>query len=132
MRGFELQCVPDEGTGMGVRMMGGALFGIILGQFFKCYVIIVICGLAVVMEMFNPARIEHSFLGWFLQIYAEIISIQVGYVIGLFGRRFTGGRHNCALAAIAMSDLVPFLITWLRQLDFGSRTNTEHYDLQGH
>ena len=71
---------------MGILVIGGVLFGIILGLFFKCFVLFPACGLAIVLVLISPAHMEHSLLGWFLQIYIVTIGLQIGYVVGLFAR----------------------------------------------
>ena len=67
---------------MGILVVVGILFGMILGQFFKCFVLIPASGLAIILVLANPAHIEHSLLGWFLQIVVLITSLQIGYVVG--------------------------------------------------
>ena len=67
---------------MGILVVVGILFGMILGQFFKCFVPIPASGLAIILVLANPAHIEHSLLGWFLQIVVLITSLQIGYVVG--------------------------------------------------
>ena len=52
---------------MGILVVGGVLFGIILGQFFKSFVLIPAGGLAIVLVLINPAHMENSLLGWFIQ-----------------------------------------------------------------
>ena len=65
---------------MGILVV--VLFGMGLGQFFKCFVLIPASGLAIILVLANPAHIEHSLLGWFLQIVVLITSLQIGYVAG--------------------------------------------------
>jgi hypothetical protein len=69
---------------MGILIVGAALFGMILGQFFKCYVLIPACGLAIVLALVFLARTEPGLLRWFLQIYVVTTSLQIGYAVGLF------------------------------------------------
>ena len=64
---------------MGILVVVGILFGMSLGQFFKCFVLIPAGGLAIILVLANPAHIEHSLLGWFLQIVVLITSLQIGY-----------------------------------------------------
>ena len=77
---------------MGILIVGAALFGMILGQFFKCYVLIPACGLAIVLALVFPAHTEPSLLRWFLQIYMVTTSLQIGYMAGLFARDFMACR----------------------------------------
>jgi hypothetical protein len=69
---------------MGILVVGGALFGMILGQFFKWFILLPACGLAVA----NPAHMESGFLGWFVQTVLLSTSLQIGYVVGLVARNF--------------------------------------------
>ncbi len=67
---------------MGILVIVGVLFGIILGQFFKCFVLFPAYGLAIVLVLASPAHLDNSLLGLLLQIVALITSLQIGYVIG--------------------------------------------------
>ena len=59
---------------MGILVV--VLFGMGLGQFFKCFVLIPASGLAIILVLANPAHIEHSLL------VVLITSLQIGYVVG--------------------------------------------------
>ena len=71
---------------MGILVIVGILFGMILGQFFKCFVLFPAYGLAIVLVLASPAHmdksLDSSLLGSLLQIVALITSLQIGYVIG--------------------------------------------------
>jgi hypothetical protein len=71
---------------MGILVVAGVLFGMILGQFFKCFVLFPACGLAIVLVLASPAHMEHSLLGSFVQTVVLITSLQIGYVVGLVAR----------------------------------------------
>ena len=73
---------------MGILVVGGVLFGIILGHFFKWFVLIPACGLAIVLVLINPAHMESSLLGWFVQFVVLTTSLQIGYVVGLVASTF--------------------------------------------
>ena len=73
---------------MGILVVGGVLFGMILGQFFKWFVLIPACGLAIVLVLINPAHMENGVLGWFVQFVVLITSLQIGYVVGLVASNF--------------------------------------------
>jgi hypothetical protein len=73
---------------MAILVVGGVVFGIILGHFFKWFVLIPACGLAIVLVLINPAHMENSLLGWFVQFLVLITSLQIGYVIGLVASNF--------------------------------------------
>jgi hypothetical protein len=68
---------------MGILAIVGVLFGIILGHFFKCFVLIPASGLAALLVLTNPGQMEGSLLGSIAQIVALITSLQIGYVVGL-------------------------------------------------
>ncbi|MGA7656336.1 MAG: hypothetical protein WCA96_06090 [Methylocella sp.] len=73
---------------MGILVVGGILFGMILGRFFKWFVLIPACGLAAVFVLINPAHMENSLLSWFFQFVALTASLQIGYVVGLVAPNF--------------------------------------------
>lgn len=68
---------------MGVLAIVGVLFGIVLGQFFKCYVLIPACGLTIVLVLAGPAHMNSNLLDLFLHFVVLTTSIQIGYVVGL-------------------------------------------------
>jgi hypothetical protein len=76
--------------GMGILAIVGFLFGMILGQFFKCYVLFPACGLAIVLVLASPLNMDNSLLGSFLQFVVLTVSLQIGYVAGLV----TGNFHR--------------------------------------
>jgi hypothetical protein len=67
---------------MGTFVVGGVLFGIILGQIFKWYVLVFAYVLAIILVLVCAAQMERSFLDWALQIVAVTVSIQIGYLVG--------------------------------------------------
>ena len=73
---------------MGILVAVGLLFGMILGQFFKCYVLVPACGLAVVVVLTSPAHMDNSLLGSFLSFVVLNTSLQVGYVVGFVASDF--------------------------------------------
>jgi len=73
---------------MGILVVGCTLFGMILGRFFKWFVLIPACGLVAVLVLINPAHMEKSLLGWFFQFGVLTTSLQIGYVIGLVAPSF--------------------------------------------
>ena len=73
---------------MGILIVSGVLIGFILGQFFKFFVLVPAFAIALMLVLTNPAHLEGGFLGWCLQAAAVIVSLQIGYVIGLFGPAF--------------------------------------------
>ena len=79
---------------MGILVVGGVLFGMILGQFFKSFVLIPAGGLAIVLVLINPAHMESSLLGGFVQFVVLITSLQIGYVVGLVASNFRRGTRR--------------------------------------
>ena len=73
---------------MGILVVGGILFGMIVGRFFKWFALIPACGLAAVLFLINPAHMENSLLGWFFQFGVLTASLQIGYVVGLVAPSF--------------------------------------------
>ena len=73
---------------MGILVVGGILVGMVLGQFFKYAVLIPACGIAVILVLTSPVHLENSLLDWFLKAAVVTASLQLGYVVGLFGRSF--------------------------------------------
>ena len=73
---------------MGILVVDGALFGMILGQFFKCFILFPACGLASLLALANPAHMESGLLGWFVQTVLLSTSLQIGCVVGLVARNF--------------------------------------------
>ena len=71
---------------MGILVVLGFLFGMILGQFFKCYVLVPACGLAIILVLASPAHMGH--LGPLLQFAVLTVSLEIGYVVGLVARNF--------------------------------------------
>jgi len=59
----------------------------ILGQFFKWFILVPACGLASVLALANSAHMD-GFLGWPLQIVVVTASVQIGYFLGLVARSF--------------------------------------------
>jgi hypothetical protein len=73
---------------MGILAIVGFLFGMILGQFFRCYVLFPACGLALVLVLGSPSHMDNSLLGSFLQFVVLTVSLQIGYVAGLVAGNF--------------------------------------------
>lgn len=68
---------------MGVVVTVGLLFGMILGQFFKCYILVPAYGLAVVVVLASRAHMDNSLLDSLLQFVVLTTSLQIGYLVGL-------------------------------------------------
>jgi hypothetical protein len=76
-----------KGAGMGTLIVGGILFGMILGQFFISFVLFPAYALAVVLVLANPAHMD-GFLGWLVQFAVLTASLQIGYLVRLGARYF--------------------------------------------
>lgn len=73
---------------IGCVLIGMFLVGMFLGQFFKWFILGPASGLAIVLILANPANMELSLLGSFLQFVVLNTSLQTGYVVGLVARKF--------------------------------------------
>ena len=76
------------GARMGIPVVDGALFGIILGRFFKSPILVLAYGLIIALILASSTYIERSLFTLIPQIVVVIISLQFGYVVGIFGRKF--------------------------------------------
>ena len=80
---------------MGTLVIGSTVFGMIFGQFFRWPVLIPACALATALVLANPAHIERSLLGLFIQIVMVNTCLQIGYVGGgLLAHNFRHARKR--------------------------------------
>ncbi|WP_036260095.1 hypothetical protein [Methylocapsa aurea] len=68
---------------MTILIIGGVLFGTILGRFFKVLILVPVSALAIVLVLAGPALAEHSLARALLEIFALITSLQIGYAAGV-------------------------------------------------
>jgi ABC-type transport system involved in cytochrome c biogenesis permease subunit len=68
---------------MGVIIVGGVLFGTLLGRFFKIFILVPASALAIVLVLVSPTSAETSWWQSLLEIIVLITSLQVGYFVGL-------------------------------------------------
>ena len=101
---------------MAILVVGGVVFGIILGHFFKWFVLIPACGLAIVLVLINPAHMENSLLGWFVQFVVLTTSLQIGYVVGLVASNFRRASKRSKKPGVRRLD---------ETLSSGSKTGAE-------
>jgi hypothetical protein len=68
---------------MDVIIIGGVLFGTILGRYFKIFVLVPASALAIVLVVASPTSAEQSLWYSILDIGVVVTSLQVGYCLGL-------------------------------------------------
>jgi hypothetical protein len=68
---------------MGILVIAGVLFGTILGRYFKVFVLIPACILAIVLVAAKPAPVDFSFFYAMLEIAVLVASLQIGYALGM-------------------------------------------------
>lgn len=68
---------------MGILVIGGVLFGTVLGRYFKVFILVPACVLAIVLILAKPLPADHTFLYSLLEIVVLVTSLQFGYAIGL-------------------------------------------------
>jgi hypothetical protein len=73
---------------MGILFLGAVVFGIILGQFFKWFILIPASWLVLVLVPANRTEMDIGLLGSFVQFIVLTIGLQIGYVVGLIARDF--------------------------------------------
>ncbi len=77
---------------MTVLLIATALFGLILGRFFKVYILIPTCGFALALALAGPTLGYKSLTYSFLEIVMILSSLQVGYFIALASKSFQSGH----------------------------------------
>jgi hypothetical protein len=68
---------------MGALAIGSVLFGIIIGKLFRWPALIPAFLLAIIFILVNPAHAERTLRIVFFQTALSIVSLQIGYVIGM-------------------------------------------------
>ncbi len=68
---------------MNVMIIGGVLFGTILGRYFKVLVLVPASALAIVLVVVSPTFADNSWWYSLLEICVLVTSLQVGYLFGL-------------------------------------------------
>lgn len=68
---------------MSILVVGGVLFGTILGRFFKIFILVPASALAVVLLLATPSAADNSWWESLLEIGILVTSMQIGYVVGL-------------------------------------------------
>jgi hypothetical protein len=73
---------------MEILVTGSALFGVLLGRFFKVLVLIPAGALAIALFLVKRESASHTLLDAFLGIGLLIASLELGYVTGLISTDF--------------------------------------------
>jgi hypothetical protein len=73
---------------MAMLLIGTALFGLILGRFFKVYVLVPTCGFALVLAFAGPTLGYESLTYSFVEIVLIMTSLQIGYFAALASKNF--------------------------------------------
>ncbi len=73
---------------MAMLLIATALFGLILGQFFKVYVLIPTCAFAVVLAFAGPTLGYDLSTVSFVDITLIMASLQIGYFVALASKSF--------------------------------------------
>lgn len=68
---------------MSVIVVGGVLFGTILGRFFKIFILVPASALAVVLVLATPTVAGNSLWDSALELFVLVTSMQLGYFLGL-------------------------------------------------
>jgi hypothetical protein len=74
------------GIEMAMLLIGTALLGLVLGRFFKVFVLIPTCCFALVLAFAGPTLGYESLTYSFVEIALIIASLQIGYFIALASR----------------------------------------------
>jgi hypothetical protein len=69
---------------MATLAIGSVLFGIFIGKFFRWPMLVPAFGLVIIFILINPAHAERTPQILFFQTAISIVSLQIGYVIGMF------------------------------------------------
>ena len=70
-------------------LIGAALFGLILGRFFKVYVLVPACALVTILAFTGPHFIGKSLGSSFVELIVLLASLQFGYVVGLLSNHLS-------------------------------------------
>ena len=88
-------------------VIAGALLGLILGRFFKVYVLLPACALVTVLALTGPYLIGKSLGTSFVELIVLLASLQFGYVAGLLSNHLStllsGPRRRWASLIHAVS-----------------------------
>jgi len=88
---------------MAMLLIGTALFGLLLGRFFKVFVLIPTCCFALVLAFAGPTLGYESLTYSFVEIVLIMASLQIGYFIALASRNFSPFTKATARSGILRS-----------------------------
>lgn len=83
---------------MGILVIAGVLFGTLLGRFFKVFVLVPACVLAIVLVLAKATSAEHSWAWSLLEIAVLVTSLQIGYALGMVSGEFPALMNLCRKA----------------------------------
>jgi len=73
---------------MAILLIATALLGLVLGRFFKVYVLVPTCGFAWVLAFAGPTLGYKSLTYSFVEIVLIMTSLQIGYFVALASKNF--------------------------------------------
>jgi hypothetical protein len=87
-------------------LLGAVLFGLVLSRFFRVYILIPTCGVAIILVLTGPGLINQTLTASCLQIVGLVAGLQFGYVAGLvltqYAAGFSGRRQSWGSRAHAL------------------------------
>ena len=79
---------------MATLLIATALFGLVLGRFFKVYILIPTCVIALALALAGPTLGFHSLPYSFMEVILVLASLQIGYFIALASRNLPSIHLN--------------------------------------
>ena len=79
---------------MTVLLIGSVLLGALLGRFFKVLVLVPASAAVLIALLIQSASAWHGLLHLFLEFAVLVISLQIGYVAGLFSHLIIRGEKR--------------------------------------
>jgi len=68
---------------MSLYIIGSVLFGLVLAQFFKFYILVPTSAATIILALVGPFHMEESLFGSFFAIVVLLTSLQLSYFCGL-------------------------------------------------
>lgn len=79
---------------MAILLIWSVLLGVVLGRFFKVWVLVPACAFVLAAVLVRSADAEHGLLRPLLEFAVLITSLQIGYVFGLHSFFMLSGSHR--------------------------------------